>query len=250
MDYWGAFRSALSKLRWWERALLVVSDVLGIPVLTLARDVVKLDVSTQRYLWLAITVVTVIYVYRVGRAAWEERQRTVEGLEAKLACKLAIVFGSEYPSCLHEDTLSIGETVEVVKRLFRVGIVNLSGGQSIDDVQVHLLAIEGLVHAHRTDFLPEWLRPMGTQELSPQPFTVNPGRTPVYIDVVEKANTKDAEMRIQYWSTRRPQALPTDNEYRFTITAKGRDIPEVEQAFHAYVDRQGVLQFQAETSVL
>jgi len=239
IDYWRAFRDAARKQPW-ATVLIVLFDLPGMSLVAYFRLVRGLTPTVQESLLVAALVLTALFVYKVGADAWREGNRQKVHLEDHLKPRLEFVFDPmRYPACMEETR---GEDGTVFWRMFRVALVNTSDGETVDDVEVLLAGLEGVDRTKRMTSLPAPLVRMGDDALSP--FRLNPGPTPVFLEVAGKVSAGTGNDNI---SLQCAGQLPNDlapGRYRLRIVAKSRNAPEVEVLFNMYADASGILQLE------
>ncbi|TMQ25501.1 MAG: hypothetical protein E6K65_16440 [Nitrospirae bacterium] len=188
----------------------------------------------------AALVLTALFIYKIGGDAWREVNSQKVTLEDRLKPQLEFVFDPvRYPACMEETK---GEDGTVFWRMFRVALVNASDGVTVDDVEVLLAGLEVFEGAKGMTSLPAPLVRMGDDTLSP--FPLNPGPTPVFLEVAGKVSAGTSNENI---SLQCAGQLPNDlapGRYRLRIVAKSRNAPEVEVLLNMYVDVSGILQLE------
>jgi hypothetical protein len=234
--YWRAFWNAAIKQPW-ALLFVVLFDVPGMSLVAYFRLVRR-----QESLLVVALVLTAAFFYKVGADAWGEAYRDKVHLEERLKPRLEFVLDPHrYPACIQETR---GEDGTVFWRMYRVALVNLSDGATVDDVEVLLAALEGLDGGKRTKHvasLPARLVRMGDHGGMVSPFHLNPGPTPVFLDVAGKASTGT---RVENISLQCGGHLPEDLEpgrYKLRVVAKSRNAVEVEVLLNMSVDASGVL---------
>ncbi len=170
-------------------------------------------------------------------------------LRQSLLPKVKIVFDPvRYTACLSESKWTdAGE--HGIDRTFRVGLVNLSEGGTVDEVEVLLAELVGLHRPRDTRFLPVRLARMTSAHLygeSFNPFNLHPGETPIFVEVAFKRSTVD-EISLRYADVG-PHTIRSDDRYRLRIVVKSRNAREVDASFLMSVDEHGVLNFEADTA--
>jgi len=168
-------------------------------------------------------------------------------LQQRLLPLVKIVFDpDQYPACFYESKWTDAGT-HGIDRTFRVGLVNLSDGQTVDDVEVLVAELVGLDRPQDTRFLPVPLARMTSARMygdAFNPFSLHPGETPaVFVEVAFKRSTTKV---ISLQGADRP-LIESDNRYRLRIVAKSRNAREVSARFLMSVDGEGVLNFEPDT---
>jgi hypothetical protein len=216
---------------------VVLFDVPGMSLVAYFRIV-----REQKFLLVVALVLTAAFVYKVGADAWREVYRDNVRLEERLKPRLEFVLDpNRYPACIQETK---GEDGTVFWRMYRVALVNLSDGETVDDVEVLLAALDDLDGGKRTKrvvSLPAPLVRMGDHGGKVSPFHLNPGPTPAFLNVAGKASTGT---RVENISLQCGGQLPEDLEpgrYRLRVVAKSRNAVEVEVLLNMSVDTSGVL---------
>ncbi len=169
-------------------------------------------------------------------------------LQQRLLPQAKIVFDQDkYPACLHE---SVWPGDAMIDRIFRVWLVNLSDGKTVDDVEVLLAELVGLDRPQDTRFLPVPLAGMTSTSLVAgevsKSFCLHPGKTPVFVEVAFKRSTVD-EISLRY-ADRWPNTLKPDDRYRLRIVVKSRNAPEVDAWFLMFVDGHDILHFEPDAA--
>ncbi len=121
--------------------------------------------------------------------------------------------------------------------LFRVRVKNESKTQTIENVQARL---ENIDPNPGFTFLPECLRIMNAPKEKNR--SLNPGDD-FFVDVAEKANSQNLILvPVLVYDTGWP-SCPADHQYRVTIVATAKNVPEVREDFIFGAGADGVLRF-------
>jgi hypothetical protein len=229
VDYWRAFRTAALKQPW-ALLFVVLFDVPGMSLVAYFRLVRR-----QESLLVAAFVLTALFVYKVGADAWREVNRQKVRLEDRLRPRLEFVLDpNRYPACMQETR---GDDGTVFWRTYRVALVNTSDVETVDGVEVLLADLVRLDQtAKRMTSLPAHLARMGDNGRIVSPFRLNPGPTPVFLEVAGKASAGTGNENISLQCAGQPQNDLEPGRYRLRLAAKSLNATEVEVLLLMYVD--------------
>ena len=252
MEYRRAFARAVRQQPWWQWLAVIMFDLFNLSAADYLRLWRGLGLTAKDVLWTSALFLTALLIYRIGADAWRELHEQNAELEVRTKPRLQIAFDPDkYPTCLQQNEWQDPDGTRVVDRLFRVGIINISVAETVDDVEVMLAELIGLESPQDTHFLPARLAGIGDARgvyiPNPPRHSLNPGATPtLFIDVAEKRSAGNGSeyINLRYASSQWPATLRPSNRYRLRILAKSRNAPEADAWFLMYADSEGVLHFE------
>ncbi len=241
MEYRRAFWEAVRKQPWWQWVGVLLFNVFNLSGADFVRLWLGLAPGAKDIFWTAGLLLTAYLTYRTGRDVWRKVQDQNAVLEARLRPWLQIVFDpTQYQACLQSNKWKDPDGTDVIWRLVQIALVNVSEGETLDDVEAFLTDLQVLNGAQHAAFLPAPLS--GIDEVGP--FRLNPGRTPIFLKIAEKQSAGYYGKHIHMFYGQPDSLLEPDKPYRLRIVAKCRNAPEVEALFNMYVDAEGILQFE------
>jgi len=188
MNYRSAFIEAAHRQPWWQWIGIALFNLFNLSAADYFRLWRGLGTTAKDILWTAAVALTALLMYKTGGDAWREVQRQKTELEVLLRPRLQVVFDPErYQACLHE---SVWPADAMIDRTFRVALVNLSDGETVDDVEVLLAELVGVDRLQDTRFLPVPLARMTSSPLLGEEFKsfrLHPGKTPTFVEVAIQA---------------------------------------------------------------
>jgi hypothetical protein len=235
----------LRLLRYLRPPLIAVGILINLASIALsAGQVWGLSLPSRVWVDVGTTLILLVAIHWIVTLVRENA-----ALQQSLMPQVKIVFDRDrYPACFQESKWTNGGT-HGIDRTFRVGLVNPSEGQTVDDVEVSLAEIVGLDRPQDTRFLPVPLPRMASTPFVGgevfRPFSLHPGPTPVFVEVAFKRSTV-SHISLRY-ADHWPNTLESDNRYTLRIAVKSRNAREVNASFLMSVDQHGVLNFEADT---
>jgi len=145
MEYRRAFARAVRQQPWWQWLAVIMFDLFNLSAADYLRLWRGLGLTAKDVLWTSALFLTALLIYRIGANAWRELHEQNAELEVRTKPRLQIAFDPDkYPTCLQQNEWQDPDRTRVVDRLFRVGIINISVAETVDDVEVMLAELIGL----------------------------------------------------------------------------------------------------------
>src|SRR5439155_731806 len=145
MEYRRAFARAVRQQPWWQWLAVIMFDLFNLSAADYLRLWRGLGLTAKDVLWTSALFLTALLIYRIGADAWRELHEQNAELEVRTKPRLQIAFDPDkYPTCLQQNEWQDPDGTRVVDRLFRVGIINISVAETVDDVEVMLAELIGL----------------------------------------------------------------------------------------------------------
>ena len=184
-------------------------------------------------------IALLIFFVLVGWDKWVSHQRARRRLrfvfDAGAAPFQQATMGT-WDSETERDSFGDFVAVQACWRLFRIGVLNESESQTIEDVRLK-------IHLPTTTFSPTPLQFMHDHALDGHFLTstsVHP-KDRIFGDVVSRIEEGDREIRIHYALHGVPNGVPASQKWNLVIEATGKDTPGISVPVKITVDNDGTL---------